>query len=107
MISRPIKPQWFQILLALSKGDLHGIGIQSQVLRRTDGHMRLWPAMLYRSLDTLEEAGLVQRTHQPAGSPDDQRRQYYTLSSAGRRRLAEEAEVMSRWASEAREAGAT
>ena len=107
MISRPMKAQWFQILLALSRGDLHGIGVQSEVLRRTDGHMRLWPAMLYRSLDTLEEAGLVQRALPPANEPADHRRQYYSLTSSGRGRLAEEAEMLARWASEAREANAT
>jgi hypothetical protein len=40
MIPRPMKPQWFHILLALSDGDLHGFGIQRAVLERTDGHMR-------------------------------------------------------------------
>jgi DNA-binding PadR family transcriptional regulator len=107
MISRPMKPQWFQILLALTTGDLHGIGIQTEVLRRTDGHMRLWPAMLYRSLDTLEEAGLVRRAERPDGAPVDERRQYYTLTAQGRARLAEEADMLGRWVADARKARAT
>jgi DNA-binding PadR family transcriptional regulator len=41
MIERPLKPQWFQILLALSTQDRHGYGIQRAVLEQTEGHMRL------------------------------------------------------------------
>lgn len=107
MIPRPMKPQWFQILLALAAEDLHGIGIQSEVLRRTEGHMRLWPAMLYRSLEALEGEGLLCRIEPPAGAPDDERRHYYTLTAAGRARLAEEAEMLARWVADAKKAAVT
>lgn len=98
MIPRPMKPQWFQILLALSGGDLHGYGIQRAVLDQTDGHMRLWPAMLYRSLAKLEEARLIEAVAAPEDEPDDERRQYYALTEAGRLRLREEGEMLARWA---------
>ena len=107
MIPRPIKPQWFQILLALGREDLHGIGIQTEVLRATDGHMRLWPAMLYRSMDTMEREGLLERTTGPEGEDKDERKHYYTLTAAGRARLAEEAEMMGRWVESARDVRAT
>lgn len=102
----PMKPQWFQILLALSGAPLHGYGIQRAVLENTDDAMRLWPAMLYRSLATLEEDGLLEKIPPPEDEPDDERRQYYTLTSEGRARLAEEGELLARWAGAAREAGA-
>jgi DNA-binding PadR family transcriptional regulator len=102
-IDRPIKPQWFHILLALSAGPLHGYGIQRSVLDRTDGDMRLWPAMLYRSLATLEDGGLIAQAARPEGEPDDERRQYYGLTDAGRERLREEAERLASWAAAARE----
>lgn len=102
MIPRPLKPQWFQILLALSKRDLHGYGIQRAVLAQTDGHMRLWPAMLYRSLGRLEEGGLIRQAPPPEDEPEDERRQYYGLTEEGRARLGEEAEMLSRWAAAAR-----
>lgn len=105
MIERPIKPQWFQILLALSGRPLHGYGIQRAVLDATDGHMTLWPAMLYRSLATLEEEALIEGVDAPAGEPDDERRNYYGLTAEGRERLAEEAEMLARWVAAAR--GAT
>lgn len=104
MIDRPMKPQWFQILLALSERELHGYGIQRMVLERTDDHMRLWPAMLYRSLGTLEEEGLIEKVPVPEGEPDDERRQYYGLTAAGRARLREEAEMLARWVEAARDA---
>jgi len=104
MIPRPIKPQWFQILLALAGGPLHGYGIQRAVLDRTDDAMRLWPAMLYRSLGTLESEGLIEQVDAPTSEPDDERRQYYAITKAGRVRLADEADLLGRWAEAAKEA---
>ena len=98
MISRPMKPQWFQILLALSERDLHGYGIQRSVLEQTEEHMRLWPAMLYRSLTKLQAEGLIGRIDPPEAEPEDDRRQYYHLTAEGRARLREEAEMLARWA---------
>jgi DNA-binding PadR family transcriptional regulator len=69
--------------------------------------MHLWPAMLYRSLETLEGEGLLCRIEPPAGAPDDERRQYYTLTAPGRARLAEEAEMLGRWVADAKKAAAT
>ena len=102
MISRPLKTQYFQILLALSGKDLHGYGIQRAVLEQTDQGIRLWPAMLYRSLSKLEEGGLIEQVEAPSDEPEDERRQYYELTAVGQRTLREEAEMMARWASAAR-----
>lgn len=102
-IERPMKPQWFHILLALSERSLHGYGIQRAVLDRTDGDVHLWPAMLYRSLATLEDAGMIRQADTPPDEPDDERRQYYALTAAGRERLREEAERLAAWAAAARE----
>ena len=96
-IPRPMKHQWFHILLALSERDLHGFGIQRAVLDRTAGHIHLWPAMLYRSLRTLSEEGLIEVVEGPAQEPDDERRQYYALTAEGKARLNEEAELLATW----------
>lgn len=103
MIPRPLKPQWYHILLALAERDLHGYGIQRAILDRTDGEMRLWPAMLYRSLGTLEEEGLIGRIPTPGEEPDDERRQYYAITTQGRDRLREETSMLARWVDAARE----
>ena len=102
MIPRPLKPQWFQILLALSDRDLHGYAIQRAVLDQTDGHIRLWPAMLYRSLAKLEAGGLICQAEPPEDEPEDERRQYYSLTEDGRLRLRNEGEMLARWATAAR-----
>lgn len=104
MIVRPLKPQWFHILLALAGRDLHGYGIQRAVLDQTDGDMRLWPAMLYRSLSALEEGGLIRQVPTPADEPADERRQYYAITLEGRSLLLEETTRMARWVDAAREA---
>ncbi|MDX1647020.1 MAG: helix-turn-helix transcriptional regulator [Longimicrobiales bacterium] len=105
MIATPLNPRYFQILLALSKEALHGYGIQRAVLEQTDEGMHLWPATLYRSLAALEEGGLIEQSETPVGEPEDERRQYYVLTSEGRRRLKTEAELMARWVAEARAGG--
>lgn len=97
-IPSPLKPQYFHILLAVSGRDLHGYGIQRAVLEQTNDQLRLWPAMLYRSLAKLEEADLIAETVAPDDDPEDERRRYYTLTGAGRERLASEAQMLSRWA---------
>ncbi len=102
MLARPLKPQYFHILLSLSAKDLHGYAIQRAVLEQTDEGMRLWPAMLYRSLSKLEDGGLIAHAEPPADEPEDDRRQYYALTAEGRARLQDEAEMMARWASAAR-----
>ena len=104
MISSPLKPQYFQILLSLSARELHGYAIQRAVLEQTDDQVRLWPAMLYRSLSKLEEGGLIEQVTAPDDEPEDERRQYYALTDAGRDRLRDEAEMLARWAAAAREA---
>jgi len=97
MIPSPMKPQWFQILLALARAPRHGYGIQRAVLERTEEGIRLWPAMLYRSLATLEEEGLIESVVPPGDAPDDERRQYYALTRAGRERLRRESDLLAGW----------
>ncbi len=103
MLERPLKPQWFHILLALAGRDLHGYAIQRAVLDRTGGGIRLWPAMLYRSLGTLEEKGLIRQVPTPEDEPADERRQYYAITSSGRDRLREETAMLASWVNAARE----
>ncbi|MEZ5320323.1 MAG: helix-turn-helix transcriptional regulator [Vicinamibacterales bacterium] len=97
-----MKPHLFHILLALSKGQLHGYAVQRAVLAQTEGDVRLWPAMLYRSLAHLEADGLIAAAPPPAEETDDERRQYYAITAAGRRRLREEGDRLARWGAAAR-----
>lgn len=84
----PLRPNWFHIMLSLAGGEQHGYGIMQEVLRLTDGKVRLWPATLYGSIKRLIEAGLIEESDErPAPELDDARRRYYRLSSLGRRVL--------------------
>jgi DNA-binding PadR family transcriptional regulator len=81
----PLKPQWFHIMLTLAGGEQHGYGIMQEVLNRTTGKVRLWPATLYGSIKRLIEADLIEESDErPAPELDDARRRYYRLTSFGR-----------------------
>ncbi|HEX4004796.1 MAG TPA: helix-turn-helix transcriptional regulator [Acidobacteriaceae bacterium] len=89
----PLKPQWFHVLLSLAAGDQHGYGIMQDVLERTTGKVRLWPATLYGSIKRLIEAALIEESDQrPAPDIDDARRRYYRLTPLGRQVLDAECE---------------
>src|ERR1700691_5656529 len=89
----PLKPHWFHVLLSLSNQDQHGYGIMQEVLDRTAGQVRLWPATLYGTLRRLMDAELIEESDErPAPELDDSRRRYYRLTGLGRRVLDAECE---------------
>lgn len=84
----PLKTHWFHIMLSLVSGEQHGYGIMQEVLNRTTGKVRLWPATLYGTIKRLAEAGLIEESDErPAPELDDARRRYYGLTPLGRRVL--------------------
>ncbi len=84
----PLKTNWFHILLSLAAEEQHGYGIMQEVLARSEGKIRLWPATLYGALAKLIEAGLiVESDERPAEELDDARRRYYKLTPLGRKVL--------------------
>lgn len=88
-----LKTNWFYILLSLSGQEQHGYGIMNDVLERTSGQIRLWPATLYGTLKRLIEEGLIEESDErPAPELDDARRRYYRLTSAGKQVLNAESE---------------
>lgn len=89
----PLKTQWFHIMLSLAGGEQHGYGVMQEVLNRTTGKVRLWPATLYGSIKRLIEAGLIEESNErPAPEMDDARRRYYRLTDMGRQVLDAECE---------------
>ena len=84
----PLKPHCFHIMLSLAAGEQHGYGIMQEVLNRTTGKVRLWPATLYGSIKRLTEAELIEESDErPAPELDDARRRYYRLTPLGKRVL--------------------
>ncbi|MGA3044057.1 MAG: helix-turn-helix transcriptional regulator [Bryobacteraceae bacterium] len=89
----PLKPHWLHVLLSLADQEQHGYGIMQEVLERTGGKVRLWPATLYGTLKRLMDAELIEESAaRPAPEDDDARRRYYRLTRLGRRVLAAESE---------------
>src|SRR5271157_667709 len=84
----PLKPPWFHVLLSLANQEQHGYGIMQEVLDRTGGKVRLWPATLYGMLKRLMDDDLIEESaDRPAPNLDDARRRYYRLTKFGRRVL--------------------
>lgn len=84
----PLKPKVLHILLAVADAPRHGYSIMQEVLERTDGQVRLWPAALYGLLRELEKLDLiVESADRPAAPEDDERRRYFALTPHGKRVL--------------------
>ncbi|HYW46575.1 MAG TPA: PadR family transcriptional regulator [Bryobacteraceae bacterium] len=89
----PLKPHWFHVLLSLANQEQHGYGIMQEVLDRTGGRVRLWPATLYGTLKRLIDEEIIEESaSRPAPELDDARRRYYRLTRFGRRVLSAESE---------------
>ena len=84
----PLHQNWFHILLSLVGAEQLGYGIMQEVLERTDGKVRIWPATLYGSLKRLIADGLIEESDErPVAELDDARRRYYRLTRLGRKVL--------------------
>ena len=79
-----LKPQWFQILLAVSDGRRHGSGIRDEVLQQTEGRMKLWPTSLYGSLKQLSELGYLEEARLEGADGAGDRRRFYEITPDGR-----------------------
>src|SRR5881409_1450127 len=88
----PLKPHWFHVLLSLADQDQHGYAIMQEVLDRTGGKVRLWPATLYGTLKRLIDADLIEESSGRPSAEGDERRRYYRMTRLGRRVLAAECE---------------
>lgn len=88
----PLRPVEFDILLSLAAGERHGYGIIQDSEARGLGTI---PDVgtLYRALRRLEDQGLIVESGRRA-APDsrDERRNYYRISTLGRKVAQAEAE---------------
>jgi DNA-binding PadR family transcriptional regulator len=80
----PLPPATFHILVALAGDDRHGYAIIQDIAARTSGDVQLSAGTLYRSIQRMQEQGLIGETRQrPARELDDERRRYYRLTPFG------------------------
>jgi DNA-binding PadR family transcriptional regulator len=83
----PLRPRDFFVLVVLNAGDLHGYGIMKEVERESRGSVRLEVGSLYRTLDRLLEAGLIEEAEgggAAVSSAGAERRRTYSLTTFGR-----------------------
>jgi len=78
------------ILKALSTGELHGLGVSARIAQITDGTFAPQPGSLFPALHRLEEAGWLEASWDT--SENNRRAKFYSITRAGRRQLATEAE---------------
>src|ERR1700735_1880722 len=91
----PLPAVAFQIMLALSAGDLHGYAIMRQVEEQTGGRLRLGAGTLYGSIQALLEGKVIEEVDGSENSEArSERRRYSRLTVAGRRMARSEAEKM-------------
>jgi PadR family transcriptional regulator, regulatory protein PadR len=82
------------VLKALQLGPMHGWGITERLEQGSRNVLRVGQGSLYPALYRLEEQGFVSSTW---GASDNNRRaRYYSLTAAGRARLAEERQAWRR-----------
>ena len=79
----------FSILLALSLKPRHGYELMQQIEEDSGGRLRIGPGALYGAIRQLHEGGLIEEM---AVESDHERRRYYRLTQAGRKRLGAELE---------------
>jgi len=104
----PLPPATFHILLALSGEDRHGYGIIQDVSSRTRGELKLSAGTLYRSIQRMQEQGLIVETRErPAPELDDERRRYYRITPFGNAVARAEARRLSQLVRMARAKGFT
>jgi DNA-binding PadR family transcriptional regulator len=90
----PLRRVEFHILLSLAAGERHGYGIIQDIEARGET-----PApdvgTMYRALARMVESGLIEAAaRRPAPESGDERRNYYRITSAGRRVARAEARRM-------------
>jgi DNA-binding PadR family transcriptional regulator len=89
----------FLVLTSLAAEPQHGYAVIEDVLRISDGRVRLHTGSLYAVLDRLREAGLIEVEREEIVA--SRLRRYYRLTGAGAARLATETAQMRRNANEA------
>jgi DNA-binding PadR family transcriptional regulator len=87
-MTKPLTPAIAYILLALADDDRHGYGIMQEVLRLTDGAVRMGPGTLYGTIKRMLSARLIEEADErPDPAVDDERRRYYRITATGQRAL--------------------
>lgn len=96
-MNRPLQMLELLVLAVLTEGPRHGYGLVKALESRTDGALRVRPGNLYRVLDRLTAADLLEEAPPPEGPlRGAERARGFAITEAGRARLESETAVLSR-----------
>jgi transcriptional regulator len=84
------------VLRTLVWGDMHGYAVSRSIRQRTGGVIEIEDAPLYKALHRLERAGCVEAKW--GVSENNRRARFYSLTTAGRRKLREQEAAWRRYA---------
>lgn len=87
---RPLRSVELHILLSVVDRPRHGYAILQEAEERTDGRPGFEIPTLYRALRRLKDEGLIRVAHAPQEDGIDERRDYWSATTAGVRALREE-----------------
>ena len=80
----PLPPATFHILIAVADESRHGYAIIQDIAARTNGELQMSAGTLYRSIQRMQEQGLiVESRRRPDPEDDDERRRYYDITAFG------------------------
>ncbi len=82
------------VLRTLTREPMHGYGIAVRIQQVSDDALRVEEGSLYPALHRIEQAGWIRSEW--AVTENNRRAKYYRLTTAGRKRLAEEEQSWSR-----------
>jgi transcriptional regulator len=82
------------VLKALARGPKHGYGVAEWIHESSDDVLQVEEGALYPALHRLELRGLL--SAEWGTSENNRRAKYYSLTAAGKKKLAEEAEYWKR-----------
>jgi DNA-binding PadR family transcriptional regulator len=100
---RPLNELERAILMVLLEGEAHAYAIVTALERQAPGQ-RIYPANLYRRVNEMVDAGLLEERPVPAEA-DVRRRRYYRVTPFGRRVARAEAERLARVVEQAKRLG--
>jgi transcriptional regulator len=82
------------VLKTLSVGTMHGYGIAQHIERLSDDVLRVQEGTLYPALQMMEVKGWVRSEWKL--TPTKRRARYYSITAAGKKQLAQEAQDFDR-----------
>lgn len=100
----PLRPIEFRILVSLATGERHGYGIIQEIEGSGDSAPDV--GTMYRALARLSESGLIEPASRRASADaGEERRNYYKITTIGRRVARAEAERLDALMRAARNSG--